>query len=194
MVSGRNAFDFVVGFSGDRVSPCEVMPYVRPALVDILVDSVSPWDAICKWATVDKKMLAHTPLVFIHQKSRNLAEALQIVNSHPVTHPWGFLVGCHNPACNAALGNVRGRESRHKNRDGEHGAMRLSCQACKFGTYVLRPSWIQSVETARKHVFFMPWPLTVEQRNIATGLDQTWVSVAQGNSSGNGKRKWSAMG
>lgn len=180
MASDRNVVNFVVGFSGERVNPGIVMPYVRPALVDIYANSAPPWNAVRKWCTMDDTILRHTPVVYIDRDSDQHVLGLQLVKSVAIAHPWGFLPRCNNPSCSARAGDVIGRESKNKAQAGAHAAMRFKCQACGFGVWVLRPAWINPIDNTGSHFFRMPWPLTREEMDHAIGLDRKWELIREG--------------
>lgn len=167
----RNIFDWVLGFSADRVNPGETVRQMQTALVAIYAKGVKPWDAVISKNTFDKAILCHTPVVFADKDSEQQARGRQLVYS---THhrPWGIIPQCNNKACDARPGDVSGKASTHL-RKGFHGSMHIKCKVCRFAVWIERPLWI--TPTRPDDFFFtMPWPLSSEQRDEVMGLNREW--------------------
>lgn len=182
----RGMVNFVVGFSGNHVNPNLVMADLRAALIEIFTSGGSPWDTIVRNFTANATTLSHTPVIYIEMGEEGQAWGRQIVLSIPPVRPWGFLPVCHNPTCDASVGDVKGRAYRRHGWAGYHGNFRLKCKVCLFTCSVSRPHWIQHIGAETGFNFWMPWPLTEQQRNAALGLDQTWVYKVQETSGASG--------
>lgn len=164
------------------------MAYLRPALIKIFTGSGAPWDTFVNEFTIDAVTLSHTPVIYVDKNACGQARGRQLVLSTPKDHPWGFVPTCRNPACTPLAGNVRGRASRNHQWGGYHGNFRLKCQACQFSCNIARPDWIRHVGADNGFNFWMPWPLTEQQRDRAVGRDQTWeLKVKEESGAGGGK-------
>lgn len=194
--------NFAAGFSGNHVNPNLFMPDLRAAIIDIFTNSGVPWDSFVRQFTLNTTTLSHTPVIYIELDPDGRAYGRQVVLSIPQVRPWGFLPVCNNPACDARVGDIKGKASRRHGWAGYHGNFRLRCNVCRFSCTVARPDWIQHIGPDTGFNFVMPWPLTNQQRNTALGLDQTWkqsveevgVDVGAGGGSAVGQQNASSEG
>ncbi|KAF7967909.1 hypothetical protein HWV62_32553 [Athelia sp. TMB] len=179
-------FDFVIGFSAGKVNSAVILPFVRPALVEILANEMEPWAAIVRYCSCHEGALGHTPIVVLDFHDGKV-RGRQLVLSMPISHPWGFIPQCGRlDNCPALPGDVRGVLPRTSRRQGEHNRFRLRCEKCNHFCWVDRPEWIKLVTKSPHLCYETPWPMSEEQMRQAMGLDQQWkpFQESQGTSSG----------
>ena len=167
-------FDFVIGFSASKMSTAVMLPFVRPALVEILTTKTEPWDAIIAYCAGHEEALGHTPIVVL-DIDEGKVRGRQLVLSMPVSHPWGFIPRCGGlDECIAMPGDVRGMIPRSSRKAKDHMLVRLRCERCFYFCWIARPGWIKQVRKEPLCCYETPWPMSEDQVKQAMGLDQEW--------------------
>lgn len=150
------------------------MPYVRPALVEMLTTGTDPYEAILQWCTTNSIPLAQTPIIIIDLDSTNQPRGRQLVFSIPREHPWGITPRCGkrgDPKCQSRPGDVYGVATKSND---THSSMIFFCKRCKHCRKVQRPGWITHAHKHRPYYFVMRWPLSDAQLCEIAGLDKDW--------------------